>query len=133
MSIFICCIISFLLLFNCTVACCEEIIFTGFPRVKNTASEENTKNEQVSDKDSYKVVITKETGNYYWFSRERKLLIYNKYIGPLGNVNHYFVAPDGSGYVFITQDSSGSIAYMENIRGLLFVITYWGSGEKPKL
>jgi len=122
LAIFIC----FSVVFN-TYCHAKQIVFEGTPLTRNSSSDESTKNEQVAGKTQldYKLIITKDGGDYIWFSRERKNLIHSK-----SGVYDYFVNPDGSGYIKITRMVDGKYLYLEHMSLGLQTITYWGIADK---
>lgn len=107
----------------------ETIVFEGMPLVRNSASVENSINERVKGEKqiNYKLIITKEGKNYIWFSREKKKLKYSKR-GAL----HYFINPEGRGYIKISKARGGKYLYLEHMSRGLQTITYWGTADKLK-
>lgn len=118
-----------ILAFAATAAYAETVVFEGLPQMANYSSPQETFNITVTgaDQSTYKCVITKEGGSYFWASRENKPMKYVK-VGMFD----YFVNPDGAGYVKIAKMKDGTYAYMETMNVTFRVVTYWGIVDKFK-
>ena len=107
----------------------EGVVFEGTPLVKNSSSVEGSLNQQMSEseKQSYKVVITKEDNKYIWLSRERRVLKHES-----SGIYDYFLTDRGD-YIRIAQNPDGGYLYMEHLTDGFKIITYWGVGDKFEL
>ena len=110
----------------------EQIVFAGTPLTRVESDIENTERSVLDSHqiEEYRVLITKRDGRYFWWSRERKELMYFK-----SGIAHWFVSPT-SGYIKIIDPSLRSSSdipnqyyYVEHLTLLTTTLTYWGSGE----
>ncbi|MFC1708834.1 hypothetical protein ACFL2J_02065 [Candidatus Omnitrophota bacterium] len=108
----------------------ENIAFEGTPISRTSSTSHGTESVQITEEKqiNYKLVITKENYEFFWFSRERKKL---KYIR--SGVFSYFVSEDGSGYIKISKMEEGKYLYLEHMNLGLHTITYWGIGDRLDL
>ncbi len=76
-----------------------------------------------TDQAKYEMIITESKDQYFWTSRESKLLYRSK-----SGAFIFFINQDGSGYIKATI-INGQCQYLEHIGIGLQTITYWGTCE----
>lgn len=114
----------------------QTIVLTAKPTAKVESGDASTERYVLSEseREKYRVIITRRDGRYFWSSRENRELIYQ----PSGAL-HYFIDPSGSGYVKILdthmlpesmRDPGPRFRYMEHLTLWLRMITYWGATDQ---
>ncbi|MFM8558176.1 MAG: hypothetical protein ACKOC6_00975 [bacterium] len=119
------------LLFAST-ALAATTVFSGTPETGVVSSMQDTKRVVLSSKDRtrYKCIIEKEGDDYYWVSRDRRLMAHTT-SGP----HHYFFAVVGAGFVKVMDTSALSsgtpigFLYIEVLTLGLDSYSYWGQGS----
>lgn len=110
----------------------ESIVFEGAPDIKGVNTLQDVFNEPVNDenKKTSRLVITKENGQYIWFSREKNKLRFYKDDNFI-----YFVREDRPDYIKISKppQSEGKYIYMEHMSDGMKTLTYWGKSDKLEL
>jgi len=114
----------------CTVSHAQLVVFEGTPDAAAASSIESTKDLSAAEATQVgqQLIITKEGSCYIWFSRGKLGLTYSKN-GPY----HYFINPDGNGYIKIVEIEKGRYSYLEHISSELTPKNYWGTAEKLAL
>lgn len=122
--------------FVATPTVADTVVLSGIPTVRVTSSSESTSSKDLSDaeRQEYGVVIVKRGDEYFWASRKNKRLVHSA-----SGAFHYFVSPEGSGYVkvgdpkllpkLLTEGKTG-FRYMEHVHLLFTTITYWGTAHR---
>jgi hypothetical protein len=116
-------VVSFLAFFLQNLYADDQIIvINGLPMVQSIGTFVKSSNHQLSESKSneYRLLIVKKGNNYYWTSRESKLLVLKT-----SGVFTYFIEPGGAGYIKITA-AGNKFMYMEHMSSALQTWTYWG-------
>ncbi len=122
--------------FVATPTVAATVVLSGIPTVRVTSSSESTSRKDLSgaERQEYGVVIIKRGDEYFWASRENKRLVYSA-VPPF----HYFVSPEGSGYIKVgdpkllpklLMEGKTGFLYMEHVHLLFTTITYWGTADR---
>ena len=102
----------------------KSLSVLGVPIVQTRSSLEASHNVELDNnqKITNRLTILKEEGKFYWQSRDRRELIYQKMKG-----FDLFTDPKTGGYVKVVQQPDGRLVYMEHISFKdLHALTYWG-------
>ena len=121
-------LLAFIIVFTLnSVSYGEEIVIEGIPIRRTSSSVEDNISDTITGEAqiNHKLVITKSGNDYIWFSREKKRLKYSK-----RGIFHYFVNPEGSGYIKITKTKDNTYVYMEHMNIRLKTVTYWGYADR---
>lgn len=105
----------------------ETVIMHGIPVIQNRASKDVTENITLhsTQQMSNRVLIVKDDGKYYWQTRDRRELIYQK----LKNYDLFIDMATG-GYIKVVPQPDGTYVYMEHISiSRLRSFVYWGRIE----
>lgn len=106
----------------------EREVFFGLPTTKYEVSVDESQRNKLTSDDSTKnaVRIVKIGDDYIWKTRENRKLIYS-YAGH-GDF-HYFIDPQGNGYVKIARTPTGRVTFLEHVGLGMVTITYFGSAQ----
>ena len=106
----------------------EREVFFGLPTTKYQVSVDESQRTKLTTADSTKnaVRIVKVGDDYIWKTRENRKLIYS-YPG-YGDF-HYFIDPQGSGYMKIARTPAGKVTFLEHVGLGMVTITYFGSAQ----
>ncbi len=102
----------------------KSLSVLGAPTVQSRSSLEVSHNVKLDNnqKITNRLTILKEEEKYYWQSRDRRELIYQKKKG-----FDLFTDPKTGGYVKVVLQPDGRLVYMEHISFKdLHAFTYWG-------
>ena len=106
----------------------EEIVdvIKAEPTAKYQVSSEEASKIRLSKSESEKntVWIVKKSGEYYWKSRENRKLNHVS-----GGLYHYFIDPQGGGYVKVEQGFDGKVEFLEHVGVGMTTFTYFGKAK----
>jgi hypothetical protein len=113
----------------------QEIVFQAKPKARVSSGPDKTNREILteSQKNEFKITITKTDDEYYWTTRGNKQLYHS-----ISGAYHIFSATDGSGYIKIfdsqflpesMRDSGPRFSYIEHMHLGLVTISYWGGAS----
>ncbi len=119
--------------FVVTPTVADTVVLSGIPTVRVTSSSESTSSKDLSDaeRQEYGVVIVKRGDEYFWASRENKLLVHR-----ISGAFHLFIASEGSGYIkvadpkLLMEKGKTGFLYMEHMHLWFATITYWGTADR---
>lgn len=113
-----------------------QLVLQGTPSSRTTSSDEGSTDEILteSQKNEFRLLIAKVGDDYFWVSREQRLLDHYE-----SGTFHYFVDPTGGGYIkvfdqsvlpdFMRDPTKLRFLYMEHLSLWLQTTTYWGGAE----
>jgi hypothetical protein len=104
----------------------EEVpVFSGQPTVQYQVDIKASQRTRLSPEDSTRnvLVIVKIGEDYFWKTRENRRVIH---IVPESGEAHYFIDPEGGGYVKIMKKPDGTYAYVEQVGMDMTLYTYFG-------
>lgn len=104
----------------------STLVINGLPINKVMSDIEGTEliNLSKDEQYSYRLLITKNDGKFFWTSRENRELLFNQ-TGRFYN----FIEPNGAGYIKVAK-IKGKYLYMEHLTLGFKNITYWGVAEE---
>ncbi|MFQ5543493.1 MAG: hypothetical protein ACE5FY_03970 [Nitrospiria bacterium] len=105
----------------------EVVIMHGIPIIQNRSSKDVTENIKLHStlQMSNRVLIVKDEGKYYWQTRDRRELVYQKL-----KKHDLFIDMKTGGYIKVVPQPDGSYVYMEHISiKRLKSFVYWGHVE----
>lgn len=119
----------------------REVVLNGLPLFRATCTAGDCKTERLteSQRNEFRVLITRADGEYSWDTRENRALIHR-----VSGIFHELIAPGGAGYLkvldqrnlpdplkLLTEEFAGAkVLYYEHIHSFFTTITYWGSAEE---
>jgi hypothetical protein len=103
----------------------ESVVLNGTPIIQAKGNLQESKNTQLSEsqKNEYRILITKEGDNYFWATRENRPLIKT-----LSGEFSIFIDPLGSGSVRVAE-KDGLIMYLEQMAIGFQTVSYWGTAS----
>ncbi|MEZ5274955.1 MAG: hypothetical protein R3F07_01085 [Opitutaceae bacterium] len=107
----------------------EEIpVFSGQPSVQYQVDVKTSQRTRLSPDDTARnvLVIVKIGEDYFWKTRGNRRVIH---IIPEAGDAHFFIDPDGGGYVKIMTRPDGTFAYLEQVGLEMTSFIYFGSSR----
>ena len=107
----------------------EEIpVFSGQPTVQYQVDIKTSQKTRLSPDDTARnvLVIVKIGEDYIWKTRGNRRVIH---IVPEAGDAHYFIDPEGGGYVKIMVKPDGTFAYLEQVGLEMTSFIYFGSAK----
>jgi hypothetical protein len=101
----------------------NRLIGRPLTKASSEATDSYHQSLQKADQAKYQLIITKSGNDYFWTSREGKILNHSK-----SGIFDLYVNPSGSGYIK-TANTDGQCLYMEHLTMQFQTITYWGTCE----
>jgi len=126
--------IGLILIFSAQV-CASTLVLNATPeiRVDSGSGATTRKILSESEQNGYRVLIVKDGEQYFWATRENRKLIHR-----ISGAYHYFIDPQGGGYVKVfdtrflpesMREQGPRFAYYEHLSLGLQTITYWGTAD----
>ena len=101
----------------------EIIVLNGTPIIQSKGNPEESNNKQLSEsqRNEYRLLITKDGDKYFWTTRKNRPLIKTQ----SGDIS-IFLEPGGSGYIRVSE-REGQILYLEHMAYGFQTVNYWGT------
>ena len=127
-------VVGLILIFSAQV-CASTVVLNATPetRVDSDSGSTTRKILSESEQNEYRVLIVKDGEKYFWATRENRELIHR-----ISGAHHYFIDPQGGGYVKVfdtsflpdfLREQGPRFAYYEHLSLGLQTITYWGTAD----
>lgn len=106
----------------------EAVVFSGQPTVQYQVDINKSQRTRLSPDDSTRnvLVIVKIGEDYVWKTRGNRRMIH---IIPEAGDAHYFIDPEGGGYVKIMARPDGTYIYLEQVGMDMTSFIYFGSAR----